>query len=269
MDWKRIKTIFILTFLLLDIFLVVQLKEEITDNHQFKPMVSESDVEILKDIKYDNGVKIPKVDEKFTFISAKNTDLSNENFADLKEKITVGETVGDSIHVKLNEPYPISLLTNSRDELATQLTSFLQEYVLYGKEYKSWSVSEDGQTIIFNQFYNNRPIFFDYSKIPNGIVVLELNKKGEITGYKQTYLLISKQGNSQKIIPAEEALIKLFNYGYVTHDSVVEDIDLGYYSLISIENIQVFSPNWNIQVNGESYMVNAIDGTVTELKETE
>lgn len=271
MDWKRIKTIFILTFFLLDIFLLVQLKGEITES-KYKPMVSESDEEILKDIKYD--VKIPKYDEKFTLISAKNEGFSKEILLDKgkKNNITIEETVGSSIHVKLNEPFPVNLATDNEDEMKLQLATFLQEYCPNGAEYRLWSISEDKQTIIMNQYYNNKPIFFDYSKIniiPNGIVELELNNNGEITGFNQTYLLISKQGNAQKIIPAEEAIIKLFNFGYILQDSVVENIELGYFSLISIENIQVFAPTWLIQISGKSYMVNAIDGTVTEYTETE
>jgi regulatory protein YycI of two-component signal transduction system YycFG len=266
MDWKRIKTIFILTFLLLDIFLVYQLSNEIKEN-EYKPLVSESDEEILKSLKYDT--KIPKIDEKLTLISAKNISFSKESFTDMKDKLTIQETVGSSIHATLKNPYPI---TRSSDDIEDQLNSFLDEYVFYGYEYSLWDISKDDQTIVFNQYFSERPIFFDYSKIdtiPNGILELELNDKDQITGYKQTYLLISNQGDAQKIIPAEEALIKLFNYGYVKHDSVVEDIDLGYFSLISIENIQVFSPTWHIQISGLSYMVNAIDGTVTEYTEAE
>jgi regulatory protein YycI of two-component signal transduction system YycFG len=244
-----------------------QLKDEQQEN-ELKQMVSESMEEKLKDIEYE--VEIPKIEGKFTLISAKNDNLPKADFSSLEEKLTIEKTAGNSTYLTLIEPYPIHFSNNK--ELKVQIDLFLKEYVLYGNEYRLWKISEDNQSIILHQTYNQRPIFFGYDKIqttPNGVLEMRLNEDGEIFQYKQTYLLISKQGNEQKVLSVEEAMINLFRNGYANRDSVVNKMELGYYSLISIENTQVFSPTWHIQVNERSYMVNAVDGTITEYNETE
>src|SRR5213079_61969 len=82
MDWSKIKTIFILTFLILDVYLFYQFMK-IRDANKFEFITEATFEDKLKadEIKY---IELPKAPVKDQYISAKPKIFTKEDIAKLK-----------------------------------------------------------------------------------------------------------------------------------------------------------------------------------------
>ncbi|HEC2191352.1 TPA: two-component system regulatory protein YycI, partial [Staphylococcus delphini] len=92
-------------------------------------------------------------------------------------------------------------------------------------------------------------------------------KDDTVKSYEQSAMediLPSKGANNEprQVISAHKAIEALYYNQYLKHDQEVENIRLGYYTVVKETNIQVLQANWEIKVkdaNGtHTYYVEAI-----------
>lgn len=180
MDWSKIKTIFILTFLVLDIYLMYEFFK-LKDSSQFEFITEASFEKRLKadEIEYPD---LPKNNQKDKYLSAKSKIFTNEEIEEVEEtklegqKITVTDSTLQSV---LEKPFKIS-----ESFEPAELNSFIKNKVLYGDQYRFWEKSKKGNTITYYQQYEEK-IFF---KNINGELTFYLNEENEIVSYRQTLL---------------------------------------------------------------------------------
>ncbi len=261
MDWNKTKTIFILSFLVLNVFLAFQLIDKI--NKSQLDQITESTIEEQleeEDISYP---AIPKKSDIKQYISGKSKKFTPDELAELD---------GQNINIR-NETMIISTLEEP-EKLSEEVTddeaqSILKDIVLNGEDYTYWGYDESNNVLMFFQTYKNSPIYFN----KNGMVLMELNDENEVTRYYQTYLvdLEEMDVDEQSILPAIKAIENLYRKYMLPSGSEITSITMGYYTLVPLSGGgQVVAPTWHIKLKeGKSFFVNAVEGQVIEVKAEE
>jgi len=266
LDWNRIKTIFIVTFFLLDLFLVFQFIQKQGSN-ELELMAETKVDQQLKDDKITIG-DLPKEPKKDSFITAKIKEFKEEDIRSLKNQTVILQDV-NTIESKLKEP-----LLNAKTLSKDKYSEFLKNYVLDGQKYEFGKA--EATKIYFFQKYKDKPIFYN----DHGMIVVDVNEKGEFVSYTQTMLTDLKEmgenekAKEQEIITAQTALENLYfnnnnNKNKIKQNTHFKEAQIGYATLVasSASNIQVLAPTWNLKTNRKvDYFVNAIEGQVIELE---
>jgi len=260
MDWSKIKTIFIITFLILDVYLLFQFMK-IRDANKYEVITETSFADKLKadEIKY---VELPKVPIKDQYLSAKPKTFTKEDIDQLKEQKATSEEPSTSLVVMLDKPIQL----RSKFEPA-DLASFLKEDILYGDQYQFWEKNERKHTITYFQQHDNYPL---YQNI-NGMITFSVNEDNQIISYQQTYLeKIEKLTDKEEILEPLKAIETLHQKGVLQPKSKITKVELGYSTLIQLAASQVLAPTWRFVVNGkESLFVNAFEGQIIEFNSNE
>ena len=256
MDWNKTKSLFIVVFLVLDIFLLYQfIGFKMTKLEVNKESTVEEKLEAAG-IKY-SSMPGGSVTEKT--ISAKAKVFTEKDISTLKNQNAV---LGDENTIVSTLETPIAIGTDEGKYF--DLEAFLKKEITGGTSYKFWS--KEDKTIIYSQVYNERVLFDNQ----DAQIVFQLNEKNEVVGYEQTMLdNIEEFNENQAIKPAVDALGSLLTNGYLSDGSEVTNPELGYYTLVEVteSEILVLVPTWHFKVNGqEDYFV---EGTGSEVLNTE
>ena len=257
MDWSRIKTIFILTFLILDVYLLFQFMN-IRDANKYELTTETTAEDELKadEIKYD--VELPKAPIKEQYLSAKPKTFTKADAAKLKEgQFALLKESSTTLEVSLEEPYQLS----SKFEPA-ELASFLKDNILFGDHYQFGEKNDKTGTITYFQQYENSPLFKNIS----GMIIFNLNTDNQIISYQQTYLEgIEKLKAKEEILPPIKAIEALHQKALLKPKSKITKVELGY-STIPLAASQILAPTWRIVVDDkESLFVNAFEGQIIDL----
>jgi len=259
-DWNKTKTIFIMVFLILDLFLVYQFIEK-RNAREFELLAQTSIEELLaeEEISY---VDLPKQNQKEHYLIAQSKLFEQEDLKSLENQEVIIEEQSKLVGtftetIKISEKFQ-----------SGEVDKFIKENLLYSKDYSFWSYDEVENTIIYYQIADNK-MFYNNSK---GKITLFLNDEREIISYEQTYLENIEEFHEEKqLLPALKAIEALYLNGDIPSESTIPDIQLGYYnSLQSLSVSQLLVPAWRIIVDGEKDLfVNAFDGEVIELNTEE
>jgi regulatory protein YycI of two-component signal transduction system YycFG len=280
LDWKKTKSIFILTFLVLNLFLGYQLyqKNDINNIAYLSEQPLEERLAINK-ISYQD--KIPKYKPEQTLISAQRYKFTEDEQELGSKDISLDEEASTDItlHYKLKKP--IDLPEKDTKDLVAELSKFLEDNVTRGKDYRYFEWDKEKNIIWFNQIYLEKPIFYNADNFevtkgteldfeaPNGMIKFQLDDKGNLTEFTQTYLGIMRQGAYQEIITPKKALERLLNTGDLKKGDKIKEIQLGYYSLVGVGDLQVYAPTWFIETENGQFLVNATDSSIQDLSEKE
>lgn len=264
MDWNKIKTIFILTFLILDIYLTYEFIKLI-DSQQYELKTETSFEKKLNEYEIDY-VDLPKGELKDRYLTAKPKTVSKRELNLLKETILSGQELnnveGPTLHAVFKEPIKLKVPFDSK-----QLDSYISSHILYGDQYHFWEKSDGGNTITYFQEYDGKMFY----KNINAELTFYLNRENEIVSYKQTYLEdIQGRTESEKIIQPIKAIETLWNNGLLKPKSKITEIELGYYTLVHLTTSQVLTPVWRFEINNEENLfVNAFEGQIIQLNNEE
>jgi regulatory protein YycI of two-component signal transduction system YycFG len=256
MDWSKIKTIFIITFLILDVYLLYQFMK-IRDANKYEFNTEASVEEKLKadEIKYKD---LPKDPIQAQYLSAKPKVFNQEDVDKLKgQPVVIRGTGSTTLHVTLEKPLKIT----AKFEPA-ELSTFLNDNVLFGEDYQFGEKSEKDQSITYFQISGNVPLF----KNINGMITFKIGEGNQIVSYDQTYLVeMEKLSDKEEILKPLKAIETLHQKGMLKSKSNITAIELGYSTLIQLAASQVLAPTWRFEVDGkESLFVNAFEGQIIQ-----
>lgn len=258
MDWSRIKTIFILTFLVLNIYLV----------YQFLNTRNEAQYEILKEASFEEKLKnddiryeeLPET-TKEKYISVKPRVFTSEDLA--KEKLQV-VTIGDgtSLQGEVEKPFKLS---NKFDPI--EFAAYVKTNILYGDQYHFWEKDDEAKTITYFQQYKNKTFYYNN----NAKLTFYFNEKNEVISYRQTYLdVIDEISDEEEVLTPLRAMETLYKKGLLKPKSKITKIELGYSTLVDLTANQVLTPTWMIVADGEvNLFVHAFEGHVIPLNNEE
>jgi regulatory protein YycI of two-component signal transduction system YycFG len=259
MDWSKIKTIFILTFLILDVYLFYQFIKIRDDNkYEFATEATFEDKLKADEIKY---IELPKTPANEQYISAKPKIFTKDDLDKLKGQMTYlkDATTIESAFVK-----PVDLGSKFS---VSEATSFVRENILYGDHYQFFSKNDKKDTVTFYQQFEDKEFYKNIS----GMVTLNISKDNKITSYEQTYLVgLDKMTTNEEVLPPINAIETLHQKGLLKPKSKITKVELGYSTLVQLAASQVLTPTWRIVVNDkEDFFVNAFEGQVIDFNSDE
>ncbi|MEW9501152.1 two-component system regulatory protein YycI [Jeotgalibacillus marinus] len=298
MDWSKATTIFIVVFLILNVFLFT----EFIKKWETSQYAQREEQTLEQQIKKENIslTQIPSEKDEYPYLNARVHEFSADEESSLMDQSA-------STIVRNNKQEKKLLVFLNDDSIAVEdpenpeeLKSYLEEFVIGGEEYKFLEYQEDPKRLIYHQVYKDMDLYHNI----NGRLVFYLNEKAAVDSYEQTMLTsIEEFAEVQELIPPSQALEALYRKSLVEPDSKV-DVELGYYTFIHLaesnpetqvlsptgrleENVdgsvfkidgentsetQVLTPTWRLDIeqkNGEQviHYVNAVDGSVFEINE--
>ncbi|MFA1714466.1 two-component system regulatory protein YycI [Peribacillus frigoritolerans] len=261
MDWNNTKSIFIMVFFVLNIFLLYQFLEKINDS-QLESFTEPLTDELLKEDEISIETPLPKQKLKDQFLIAQSKTFEKKDIQYLKNQ--KAKIIDDN---KLVGTFKIPVGMKAEIN-AADLDIFLKEYILNGSEYHFWSFDEISQTITCYQVADKK-MLYNNSK---GKVTLYLNKKGEIVSYEQMYLKVIEKFNKPKeLVSALSAIGALYDNDDIKPKSKVTNVKLGFYNSLQTTSVShLLVPTWWVVIDDETDLfVNAFDGEVIELNTEE
>ena len=168
MDWSRAKTIFILSFLVLDIFLILQ----IIDQKSASTYDYLSDVPVEEQMAADQITlpELPEGPEAEFYIEANVRDFSMENLANPAKNGQLSQE-SHELQITLDSPYELGENWHISD-----VDRFVKNFIDSGSEYRYWNYDKTNNTITYFQQYNGK-LFYNNS---DARIVLQLNEDHEI-----------------------------------------------------------------------------------------
>ncbi|WP_176448763.1 two-component system regulatory protein YycI [Lentibacillus sp. CBA3610] len=260
MQWKQIKTLFILCFLALNMYLLMMLinkQEESefalpdTPELTFEEQLEAEDITISADLPEGN-------------FSGHNLPLNQKAFTE--EELTFFEDMDNQETEVIDENFILSVFENPvsipDDADSDTISDLVKSNILLPDNYTFGSWNQDMNVLIFFQEKNDFPIYYNQS----GIVLVYLNDANEMIFYTQTMLGDDKSSEREEesLIEPRRAIQTLFNGNRLENGDEITNVNMGLHTRIPLESEQVFSPTWTITVNDdESFYVNAIETRIT------
>lgn len=276
MDWSKAKTILIVIFLILNIFLIIN----IAGKESRVTVISQKDILEIQTILKNNGILLeaslpneikPKALLKVEDIVYDENNMVNKFIGENSVKSTNENStvyIKDSKMLEINKNKSIIFTdSNPKDTLTDISKSNVKKYFegylrnrginLKNVELASFSQTNEGYKVKFVQVFDNNPIFvsyFDVNLTNAGITKLSgrwINPIG--------FIEASKDIKS----PTEILLMFAKDISNAnTNNTVIKSMSLGYYSPIeSLKNATIsIAPVWEIQTNDKVYYYNAYEG---------
>jgi regulatory protein YycI of two-component signal transduction system YycFG len=255
MDWNKTKTIFILTFLILNIFLSFKLIER--ENESQLEVITKSTIEdLLKEMEITYP-KLPQIKKTETHISAINIPFNADELSNLKQQqYTLND---DGMLLGIFES-PITLTNPLQPE--EEVAQFISENIVNGTKYSYWKTDEEENKVYFFQTLDGKPIYFN----KKAMLIIYLNEERQIIGYEQSFLTVQMKEVEQNILPPLKVIEVLLDKQYLEYEGTISKIELGYFNLPEIAgNIQVLAPTWHVVIGNNHYFVDAIDGELLKI----
>lgn len=254
MQWGQIKTLFILCFLILDIFLLHHYINNPNTEYEYT-----EDFPIEENVRNNvNGLNHLPAESpaEEAMLYAKRKVFSDVELTEIAALPNQTSLVIDGHLLLSNFENPLAINVEENPQALAENIWQFEQYQYFGKD-------EASNTYIFFQEID-RPIYFNLS----GVLLVQVNEEEEVTRYIQTILEKTEdQPNPEEINTPFEALTGLyFNEGFITSgDEITKEVTLGYHNLLPLPNgVQVLAPTWEFETNEESYFyVNAIESHLT------
>ncbi|MFC4411674.1 two-component system regulatory protein YycI [Chungangia koreensis] len=265
MDWNRTKTIFIIVFSILNVFLYTLYVDRLTGAKDLETLIA-PDVNIEEKLEQDRIFieSLPPKVEELGYVSGKLKVFTKKEIDSLANQTAV---VTDGTRILSTLKKPLKLSEENEEE---SYKEFLDSYVLSGNQYVLWEVDEEQGEAMFLQKVEDRPIYYTQS-----LLTVHFNQANEIIRYEQRMFEDFEEFNTTKnIVQPTTALNTLYTREMLKQDSEISSIDLGYSTLVQLTETQVFAPTWHIQVKladgqFDHFFINAVEGKVIELQEDE
>lgn len=264
MDFKKIEIIFIVTFLVLNGYLLYR----VLDNYEngFTGNAA-TQINLVQEMK-DETIELPEFEDEehdVPYVQAAANNLLEENAEQLTKQTGVIEDNGSLYASILSDPIQLS----EGEELTTKDIATLSEFVLsdvilFGDEYQFIRYVPSTRQIIYGQVANNIPIVDGTSNI-----IFHLNGKKEIISYEQTYAgPVTVQGQSRKLITDQDAVEILYQNSEVPSGAKVRKPLLIYNRTLSLEDLSMYVPVWLVEVVTSTdtiiKKVDAVNGNVIQ-----
>lgn len=265
MDWSKTKTIFIIVFSILNVFLYSVYINNYNEEQELE-VLGESNIESdLKNANISVG-NLPVSTEKVTYVSGKINTFDNFDFDQVTRNQII--TVSDNMIIEgtMKKPEKLEALNEKT------LTEFLKRTVFKGEEYRLWQINKSAREATFFQVMNDKMIFYNQS----ATIKVYWSEKEEITKYEQTMFgSLKAVGEKSMLIKPIQAIKTIFEKGYLKDHTTISFVNLGYSTLVPLTETQVLSPTWHIRAmvpdeNGrkkqQDFFVNAVDNQILDIE---
>ncbi len=247
MDWRRAKSVLIVSFFMLNVLLGYQLwtewRERLNTTVDWTSLSPETQ-QIMreKNITFLAEAKIP----------TDTPTMSSELTYSFQQRIATN--AGE--RVAFAKP-PETRVVYNEQELTTALGGIVPDLASYQFDYPG---SRQG-VFVFNRIVGGYPMFKIHMEL--------FYSEQRILAYSQDVIELkpSEGAKDQQVLPASKAIANLIERN-LPAGSTIKEIKLGYYGEIFPDaERQVSAPSWRVLLeNGETYYVNAINAEVATEK---
>lgn len=250
MDFKRIQIILIVTFSVLNLYLLSVLLDK---NESLNFGNPSSAVNLQEGLRSDS-IKAPDLSTdnvEIPFIKTDKDTFLETHYKDLPNQTTRMES--NKLISMLTEPIELNL--NETMNLSVQLAP-LQEFidngnVLKGEEYTFLSYQVFNRQIIFMQTVNGVPIADS-----TGSLIFNLSEDKEVISYEQTHTGPAEiQGRKRTVISEQNAIESLYLSNQIPNKSTIKNLTLSYFQTLSLEDMNIYSPMWYVEIVCENVPV--------------
>lgn len=264
MQWGQIKSILIISFLILNIYLLIQFLDK---KEQADYSIIEEQQSTFEELLKAESITIPelKTDDSSTYLSVKHQLLTNDDLKLGKDQIAQNA-------VLLNDHFILSAIDKPIRVDGDQPNEYYEELkkqLFYQPEsYTYWGWNENLNVLIYFQKKADRSIYYNQ----NGIVVVYLNDNNDAIYYTQTILGQEEfLAEANELIKPLEAIETLYRANILQSGDDVKRVNLGFYTRVPYEgDVQVFAPTWKVNINDtQDYFINAIEGFIFSTDENE
>lgn len=265
MHWGQIKTLLILSFLILDVYLFVQFMEKKAeaDIGILEQQTSSIEEQLADDkITYQ---KLPEQEYEETFISVKQKIFTEEDLKTQKKPIAQKSFIINNAFIASKVEDKVEIKETDTIE---QITETFHNLVYFDEEYAFWNWNKEENVLIFFQNKLERPVYYNQ----NGLVLLYLNEQNEVSFYTQTMLGETEPlAEKRKLMKPMQAIETLYRANELHPGDHIDNVKIGFHTRVPFESgVQVFAPIWRVKVNDEKhYFINAIEGFTFSTEEGE
>lgn len=265
MDWSRTKSIFIIVFSILNIFLYTLYLESYTEAENFSVLT-------------ESAVDDRLAGDKITYPDDLETEPGEESYISGTRKVFTEDDVPvEDTRVAVEDKYMLNVAFNEPIRIGDEknkesLEAFLAANIYRGEDYVLWDVIEEENKAIFYQVINGKTLYHSDS----GKVTLLWNDEGEAVRYEQTIFTdLVENAQSKELIPPKRAIETLYQKGILQQNSEITSVTLGYSVYVAVsDDTRMFLPTWRVTVELEDgstadYFVNAIKDGVIEFNKPE
>ncbi|GGJ89771.1 hypothetical protein GCM10007063_10540 [Lentibacillus kapialis] len=263
MQWKQIKTLFILCFLILDVYLLLtflnkQSEAEFalpdTSNSSFEEQLKSEDISISADL--------PSGDFSASYLSLYSKKFTDEELTFFDDKENQQAEAIDEKLILSRFDNPVSIPEDADDNLIKEV---VKNSILLSNNYRFGGWNKEMNVLVFFQQKNGYPIYYNQK----GIVLVYLNDDNEMIFYTQTMLGNESPLEEKALVEPITAIQALFDGNRLENGDEITNVSMGLHTRIPLESgEQVFSPAWRITVNDEeSFHVNAIENLIVSSNE--
>lgn len=262
MDWNKTKTIFIIVFTILNIFLYSLYVNRYNQANEVEPL---GEASLAERLRVDN-IQLKSASEEVkeeSYVSG-TVHVFSDKDAPVLNDVKVQIVDNTKKIAALDVPYAI------RDLQDMALWNiFLNQYVYRGSSYKLWSIDEKNKVATFFQHTGGRSLF--HSQFAT--LKVYWNEEKEIVQYEQSaFDDLERFPDTEKLITQDRVISTLYSQNKLPPNSAVMTITLGLSTLVQLPETQVFAPTWQVKVKLEdgteqNYFVNAVQGGIIEFEE--
>ncbi|ETY75753.1 two-component system regulatory protein YycI [Lactiplantibacillus fabifermentans] len=258
MNFRKIEWIFVVAFVVLDIFLAYMFIQ--TSSGDSSKTSSDTATTVIREMRDDNiSFSNPDTKEGTGYYIAGNNDSGlKADLSQLTEQTTrIGtngklmSTLRTSVTVDSNHPQ------SDLDEFVKQSTN-----VIHGTQYVySSQLSSNGEYVYVQKVADGEIL------TGTGQLRLIVNKNNQLISYTQTYVNNVKTLREKAVtISEKKALVALYQYNQVSNNSRIVWSKLGYSRLIRLKDSSVYVPTWIFAVRSKNssnlslHRINAFTG---------
>ena len=268
MDFRRSTLVLIISFLVLDIFLLGmfwQMKNEV------KTPLNTS-INVMEQMRTD-GITVTGVNttvESLPIIQITPTSIESQVNTLPSQVATYDKGV---ISSQLLAPIQLTLDANANATIENfaELTTYVESgSIIHGNQYTWFNYNPTTRKVIYAQRANQIPVMDGSSQI-----IFTLNANNQVISYEQTFAGNAEVlGTNRALITSQKAMEVLYLAGRIPTRSTVSVVRLSYYKSLSLKDLSIYSPAWYVefkQADGQTLVrrVDAIRGTVLTNEATE
>lgn len=251
MQWNKIKLMFILAFLVLDIYLIFQLIPQ--EETEQLVLETESQDKVLSSVTGYNELSDEETETNQQY-EAKKHHFTNGDLEDIpsRDEMDFDISSGDQLVATFKEPkkLPVEIsVDDDEEQMKEELSDFAEDYVFDGKDYTYWG--RQGNKLLFFQKTSEGQTYFS----SDCLLLVTLNSEYEVTEYTQTHIEDFKKSENQenlKHYSEKEAVKALQSKQLIEFNDKIE-VEKGFYPTIELSSKLNFAPAYKITVNGTKH----------------
>lgn len=247
MDFRRIEWLFLVAFIVIDIFLFAAFQRDTSGETDASSNRSSSDTTILKEMRADNiSFKAPsKKSGEGYYISTSNDSSIKSSLTSLSNQTVRYQSDGT---ITSTFKTPITGVDTQHPDKTLDTVVSNSTLILNGTGYTYNAKLSSRNTVVYTQEVADGPIYSRYGEIR-----FSLTNAGTVTGYTQGYLAnVSTLREKTETISERKALIWLYQYNQIPNNTKVVWTKLAYTRYFNLKNSSVYIPTWVVAVKSNS-----------------